>query len=116
MGLSGNAAFIIGPRALTQGLDLGGTAFLHSYDWKQDEDGSALTGIMTAPMIVAQWINCQYLFSTIDNEAFGAGDKTTQNVIGGFGVVQGSGGDLCTGLPRQSLFHDDGTPTTFPAA
>jgi uncharacterized protein YbcC (UPF0753/DUF2309 family) len=69
---------------------------------------------MTAPMIVAQWINCQYLFSTIDNEAFGAGDKTTQNVIGGFGVVQGSGGDLCTGLPRQSLFHDDGTPTTSP--
>ena len=38
-----------------------------------------------------------------------AGDKTTQNVIGGFGVVQGSGGDLCTGLPRQSLFRDDGT-------
>ncbi|GHC86618.1 DUF2309 domain-containing protein [Novosphingobium pokkalii] len=113
-GLSGNAAFIIGPRALTQGLDLGGTAFLHSYDWKQDEDGSALTGIMTAPMIVAQWINCQYLFSTIDNEAFGAGDKTTQNVTGGFGVVQGSGGDLCTGLPRQSLFHDDGTPYHIP--
>ncbi|MBF9150473.1 DUF2309 domain-containing protein [Novosphingobium jiangmenense] len=113
-GLSGNAAFIVGPRALTADIDLGGSAFLHSYDWKKDEDGSALTGIMTAPMIVAQWINCQYLFSTIDNEVFGAGDKTTQNVIGGFGVVQGSGGDLCVGLPRQSLFRDDGTPYHTP--
>ncbi|MCX7284013.1 MAG: DUF2309 domain-containing protein [Novosphingobium sp.] len=113
-GLSGNAAFIIAPRALTRDLNLGGNAFLHSYDWKQDADGSALTSIMTAPMIVAQWINCQYLFSTIDNAVFGAGDKTTQNVIGGFGVVQGSGGDLCTGLPRQSLFRDDGTPYHTP--
>ncbi len=108
-GLSGNAAFIVGPRALTRTLDLGGNAFLHSYDWKQDGDGSALTGIMTAPMIVAQWINCQYLFSSIDNAVFGAGDKVTQNVVGGFGVVQGSGGDLCVGLPRQSLFRDDGS-------
>lgn len=113
-GLSGNAAFIVGPRALTAEIDLGGNAFLHSYDWTRDKDGSALAGIMTAPMIVAQWINCQYLFSTIDNEVFGAGDKTTQNVVGGFGVVQGSGGDLCVGLPRQSLFHDDGTPYHTP--
>ncbi|MGV3513338.1 MAG: DUF2309 domain-containing protein [Novosphingobium sp.] len=113
-GLAGNAAFIVGPRALTSAIDLGGSAFLHSYDWKKDEDGSALTGIMTAPMIVAQWINCQYLFSTIDNEVFGAGDKTTQNVIGGFGVVQGNGGDLCVGLPRQSLFRDDGSPYHTP--
>lgn len=113
-GLSDNAAFIVGPRTLTQGLDLAGKAFLHSYDWRRDEDGSALTAIMTAPMIVAQWINCQYLFSTLDNEVFGAGDKTTQNVVGGFGVVQGSGGDLCAGLPRQSLFRDDGSPYHTP--
>lgn len=113
-GLSGNAAFIIAPRTMTKDIDLGGSAFLHSYDWRQDEDGSALTGIMTAPMVVGQWINNQYLFSTIDNEAYGAGDKTTQNVVGGFGVVQGSGGDLCTGLPRQSLFRDDGVPYHTP--
>lgn len=113
-GLSGNAAFIIAPRAMSKDIDLGGSAFLHSYDWRQDEDGSALTAIMTAPMIVGQWINNQYLFSTIDNEVYGAGDKTTQNVVGGFGVVQGSGGDLCTGLPRQSLFRDDGVPYHTP--
>lgn len=54
------------------------------------------------------------LFSTIDNNVYGAGDKTVHNVLGGFGVVRGNGGDLCVGLPRQSLFCDDGTPHHVP--
>ncbi|WP_374530560.1 DUF2309 domain-containing protein [Novosphingobium sp.] len=113
-GLAGNAAFIVGPRALTKAIDLEGRAFLHSYDWQADPDGTALTTILTAPMVVAQWINCQYLFSTIDNERYGSGDKTTQNVVGGIGVLQGNGGDLRIGLPKQSLFTDDGTPFHVP--
>lgn len=113
-GLAGNAAFIVGPRDLTRTIDLQGRAFLHSYDWRADRDGSALATILTAPMVVAQWINCQYLFSTIDNERYGSGDKVTHNVIGGIGVVQGNGGDLKIGLPRQSLFRDDGLPHHVP--
>jgi uncharacterized protein YbcC (UPF0753/DUF2309 family) len=113
-GLAGNAAFIVAPRALTSEIDLEGRAFLHSYDWKTDADGTALTTILTAPMVVAQWINCQYLFSTLDNERYGSGDKVTQNVVGGIGVLQGNGGDLKIGLPRQSLFTDDGTPYHVP--
>lgn len=113
-GLAGNAGFIIGPRRLTQAIDLEGRAFLHSYDWQADTDGSALTAILTAPMVVAQWINGQYLFSTLDNDRYGSGDKVTQNVVGGIGVVQGNGGDLRPGLPRQSLFTDDGTPFHIP--
>lgn len=113
-GLAGNAAFIVGPRTLTCEIDLEGRAFLHSYDWQSDADGTALTTILTAPMVVAQWINCQYLFSTIDNDRYGSGDKTTQNVVGGIGVLQGNGGDLKVGLPRQSLFTDDGTPFHVP--
>ena len=113
-GLAGNAAFIVGPRALTSEIDLEGRAFLHSYDWKTDTDGTALTTILTAPMVVAQWINCQYLFSTLDNERYGSGDKVTQNVVGGIGVLQGNGGDLRIGLPRQSIFTDDGTPYHVP--
>lgn len=113
-GLSGNAAFIVGPRALTREIDLEGRAFLHSYDWQADGDGTALTTILTAPMVVAQWINCQYLFSTIDNDRYGSGDKVTQNVVGGIGVLQGNGGDLRVGLPKQSLFTDDGTPFHVP--
>lgn len=106
-GLAGNAAFIVGPRWLTRGIDLGGRAFLHSYDAARDPDGQILTMILTAPMVVAQWINCQYLFSTIDNDRYGSGDKATQNPVGRIGVVQGNGGDLRIGLPRQSLFGDE---------
>jgi hypothetical protein len=113
-GLARNAAFIVGPRALTRSVDLEGRAFLHSYDWHTDADGAVLALILTAPMVVAQWIGCQYLFSTLDNERFGAGDKTTHNVMGGIGVVQGNGGDLRVGLPRQSLFRDDGSPYHVP--
>lgn len=113
-GLARNAAFIVAPRALTKGVDLDGRAFLHSYDWRIDADDSALTLILTAPMVVAQWINCQYLFSTLDNDHYGAGDKTTHNVMGGIGVVQGNGGDLRVGLPRQSLFDDAGLPHHVP--
>lgn len=113
-GLARCAAFVVGPRALTQTIDLEGRAFLHSYDWRTDADASVLSLILTAPMVVAQWIGCQYLFSTLDNDRLGAGDKTTHNVMGGVGVVQGNGGDLRVGLPRQSLFQDDGTPYHVP--
>lgn len=113
-GLAGNAAFLVGPRSWSKDIDLDGRAFLHSYDWRTDPNGQALTTILTAPLVVAQWINCQYLFSTVDNERYGSGDKVTQNVLAGIGVVQGNGGDLKVGLPRQSLFTDAGDPHHVP--
>jgi hypothetical protein len=109
-GLAGNASFIVGPRALTETLDLDGRAFLHSYDWTQDEDGTALENIMTGPLVVGEWINTQYYFSTVDNAAYGSGSKVTQNVVGKVGIVQGNGGDLMSGLPLQSLQIDDEHP------
>ncbi len=109
-GLAGNAAFVVGPRALTAGLDLEGRAFLHSYDWRQDPEGKALEIILTAPLVVAEWINTQYYFSTVDNARYGSGDKATQNVVGLVGTVQGNAGDLLTGLPRQSVLDDEGRP------
>ncbi len=102
-GLAGNAAFVIGHRDLTRGLDLGERAFLHSYDRQADEDGAALATILTAPVVVAHWINAQYYFSTVDNDVFGAGDKALHNVVAGVGVLSGEGGDLRTGLPAQSV-------------
>lgn len=106
-GLARNAAFIVGPRALTQNLSLEGRSFLHSYEWEQDTEGRALTTILTAPMVVAQWINSQYLFSTMDNRAYGAGSKVTHNVTGKIGVMQGNASDLMHGLPLQSVFAAD---------
>jgi len=102
-GLAGNAAFVIGRRALTAGLDLDGRAFLHSYDPTTDPDGEALAAILSGPMVVAQWINSQYYFASVDNAAYGSGSKVTQNPVGNVGVYQGNGGDLMTGLPAQSL-------------
>jgi uncharacterized protein YbcC (UPF0753/DUF2309 family) len=104
-GLAGNAAFIAAPRARTAGLDLGGRAFLHSYEHEKDEGYKVLELIMTAPMVVASWINLQYFGSTTNNKAFGSGNKTLHNVVGQIGVLEGNGGDLRVGLPMQSV-HD----------
>lgn len=106
-GLAKNAGFIIAPRSLTKDIHLDGRCFLHSYDWRLDASGSALEGIMQGPMVVTQWINNHYYFSTVDNDAFGGGSKVTHNITGKFGVVQGNGGDLKMGLPLQSVYQTD---------
>jgi uncharacterized protein YbcC (UPF0753/DUF2309 family) len=103
--LARNAAFIAAPRALTREVALNGRAFLHEYDWRQDENFQVLELIMTAPMVVASWINLQYYASTVNNRAFGSGNKTLHNVVSQLGVLSGNGGDLRVGLPWQSV-HD----------
>jgi uncharacterized protein YbcC (UPF0753/DUF2309 family) len=102
-GLARNASFIVAPRALSKNSDLEGRAFLHSYNYEEDPEGTSLTVILTAPMVVAQWINCQYLFSTLDNVAYGAGSKVTKNITGKIGIMQGNASDLMHGLPLQSV-------------
>jgi len=105
-GLAQNAAFIAAPRARTRGVDLNGRAFLHDYRWEDDTGFATLELIMTAPMVVAHWINFQYYASTVDNPRFGSGDKVLHNVVGGgIGVFEGNSGDLRVGLPLQSV-HD----------
>ncbi|MFB6347034.1 MAG: DUF2309 domain-containing protein [bacterium] len=106
-GLAKNASFIVGPNRLRENVDLDGRAFLHTYDWTTDPDGSALESIFTGPVVVCQWINHQYYFSAIDNGLYGSGSKITHNPVGNFGVLQGNGGDLMTGLPLQSLMKTD---------
>ncbi|MEM1380697.1 MAG: DUF2309 domain-containing protein [Pseudomonadota bacterium] len=104
-GLAGCAAFIAAPRERTRNINLHGRSFLHSYAWQADGENAILELIMTAPLVVASWINLQYFASTVNNEAFGSGDKTLHNVVGGLGVLEGNGGDLRGGLPMQSI-HD----------
>ena len=112
LGLAGNAAMIIGPRELSRDVDLHRRVFLHSYRNELDPDGSALESILTAPVVVAQWINHQYYFSALNPDRLGAGTKTVHNAIGTLGVLSGQGGDLRRGLPWQSvgfgdeLFHE----------
>lgn len=107
-GLAGNAAFIAAPRSRTAGIDLSGRAFLHDYEWRKDEGFGVLDLIMTAPMVVANWINLQYYGSVVDNQRFGSGNKVLHNVVGGsIGVLEGNGGDLRVGLPLQSLHNGE---------
>ncbi|WP_028376578.1 DUF2309 domain-containing protein [Leeuwenhoekiella sp. MAR_2009_132] len=106
-GLAKNAGFIVAPRKLTKNINLDSRYFLHSYDWETDTTGKALEGIMQGPMVVTQWINNHYYFSTVDNKNFGGGTKITHNITGHFGVVQGNGGDLKMGLPLQSVSLSD---------
>jgi len=108
-GLSRNAYFIIGRRCLTKDISLEGRSFLHSYDYRIDPKQRLLENIITGPLVVAQWINMEHYFSTVDNERFGSGSKVYHNVAGRFGVMTGSLSDLRTGLPSQTVL-DKGLP------
>ncbi len=106
-GLSGNAAFIVGPRNLTAGLNLGGRTFLHSYDWRGDPDGKFLQIILTAPGVVIQWISMEHYFSTVDPEVYGSGSKMYHNVTGRIGVMFGTQSDLRIGLAWQTVMNGE---------
>jgi len=105
-GLADNAAFLVAPRERSRSLNLAGRVFLHDYHSADDDGFRILELIMTAPMVVTNWINLQYYASTVDNDRYGSGNKVLHNVVGGhLGVFEGNGGDLRIGLPMQSL-HD----------
>jgi len=103
--LAGCKAFIAAPRSRTSGKSLEGRAFLHDYEWQQDQGFGVLELIMTAPVVVASWISLQYYGSSVAPDVFGGGNKLIHNVTGGIGVVEGNGGTLRAGLPLQSV-HD----------
>ena len=60
--------------------------------------------IMTAPLVVAQWINMQSYGSAVNNRRFESGNKVLHNVVGeSIGVLEGNGSDLRVGLALQSF-------------
>ena len=102
-GLSSNVGFLIGRRSLTKGLSLESRVFLHSYDPDSDPDGGLLEKIMTAPLVVGQWINMEYYHSAVSPWVYGSGSKVIHNVVAGVGVMLGSQSDLKGGLPLQGV-------------
>jgi uncharacterized protein YbcC (UPF0753/DUF2309 family) len=106
-GLSNNTAFLIARRELTKGLDLGGRVFLHSYDYREDPSNRLLEVLLTAPQVVAQWINMEHYFSAVDNEVYGSGSKIYHNVVGRLGIMSGPWSDLRLGLARQTVMNGE---------
>src|SRR6185312_15106886 len=107
-GLSNNAAFLIGRRELTKGLDLEGRVFLHSYDYREDPSNRLLEVLLTGPQVVGQWINMEHYFSAVDNEVYGSGSKIYHNVVGRLGIMSGPWSDLRLGLARQTVMSGEG--------
>lgn len=103
LGLANNAAFIIGPRALTEGINLKRRVFLHSYEPNYDPGGEILSIILNTSAIVGNFINLQYYFSTTDPEVYGSGNKVIHNVVAGTGVMEGNFSNYKIGLPLQSV-------------
>lgn len=105
--LAGHRAFVVAPRSSLRGVDVGTTCFYHSYAAASDPDASVLASIVSGPLVVAQWINAAYYFSSTDPEVCGASDKTTLSPVGNFAVVSNTDCDLRVGLSTQSLDDAD---------
>jgi len=88
---------------VSQGAFFDRRVFLISYDPSQDPQGEVLEAILLAAGPVGAGINLEYYFSTVNNEHYGCGSKVTHNVTGLFGVMEGAGSDLRTGLPKQMV-------------
>tara|TARA_B100000700_G_scaffold7757_1_gene8141 strand:- start:9134 stop:11392 length:2259 start_codon:yes stop_codon:yes gene_type:complete len=107
-GLADNFMMVLAPRARSAEIDLGGRAFLHDYDAQQDPDASILAALISAPGVVAHWINWQYFTSVTAPTRLGSGNKLLHNrVAQNVGVFEGNSGDLRIGLSLQSVWDGE---------
>lgn len=107
LGHGTNALCIVGRRNLTKQLFLDRRAFLNSYDYANDPNGTLLGNVLAPLGIVCGGINLEYFFSRMDNYKLGAGTKLPHNVMGLIGVANSTDGDLRAGLPLQMVeVHD----------
>lgn len=107
LGHGTNALCVVGRRSLTKRLFLDRRAFLNSYDYTSDPDGTLLQNVLAPLGTVCGGINLEYFFSRTDNYKLGAGTKLPHNVMGLIGVANSSDGDLRSGLPLQMIeVHD----------
>ena len=106
-GLAGNMGVFAGPRSSSKHIEFNNRLFLHSYDWKIDnENADILTRIFDGPLVVGEWINMEHYFATVDNAVYGAGSKVYHNVVSKVGVYNGNYSDLKIGLPTQSVLSE----------
>lgn len=107
LGHGTNSLAIVGRRSMTRGIYLDRRAFLNSYDYSIDLDGTYLQKVMAPIGIVCGGINLEYYFSRVDNQKFGCGTKLPHNVIGLLGIANSVDGDLRPGLSWQMIEPHD---------
>ncbi|MEZ6127877.1 MAG: DUF2309 domain-containing protein [Planctomycetaceae bacterium] len=117
------ALSFVGRRAWSRGLFLDRRSFLTSYDPTQDgPDSHILEQMLRAVIPVCAGISLEYYFSTVDNEAYGCGNKLPHNLTSLLGVMTGAASDLRPGLaaqmveihePMRLLFVIETTPDTM---
>lgn len=101
LGHQGCAVAFIGRRSMHQGVFWDRRPFLVSYDPFNDPEGKMLEAQLLGNGVVGVGIAFDYYYSRIQNGYLGSKNKTTHNVVGLFGVMDGSSSDLQTGLARQ---------------
>jgi len=105
-GLADNNVLFFGRASRLVSPETVGSNFLHDYYSERDPQGSLLAQLLSAPGLVANWINWQYYCSVTDPKQLGSGNKLLHNrVANDIGVFEGNGGDLRQGLAWQSV-HD----------
>ncbi|MCA9051569.1 MAG: DUF2309 family protein, partial [Planctomycetaceae bacterium] len=98
------ALCFVGRRSWSRGLFLDRRAFLTSYDPTQDNsDSQILERLLQAVIPVCAGISLEYYFSTVDNEAYGCGNKLPHNLTSLLGVMTGAASDLRPGLAAQMV-------------
>lgn len=107
LGHGTNALCYVGTREKIKGIFLDRRAFLQSYDYRTDPEGTVLQKVLAPLPGVCGGINLEYYFSRMDIEKMGAGTKLPHNVTGLIGVTNSSDGDLRTGLPLQMIENHD---------
>ena len=98
-----NAFCVVGRRTRTRGAFLDRRCFLVSYDPTADAEGEILTRLLGAVVPVVAGINLEYYFGYVDPVGYGSGTKLPHNVASLLGVMEGTTGDLRTGLPWQMV-------------
>ncbi|MGC4097645.1 MAG: Na-translocating system protein MpsB [Nitrospira sp.] len=76
-------------------------------DYREDPSNRLLEVLLTAPQVVAQWINMEHYFSAVDNDVYGSGSKIYHNVVGRLGIMSGPWSDLRLGLARQTVMNNE---------
>lgn len=87
---------IVGRPSVIRNMPAGHRAFLNNYDFSLDPDGRVLEKVLETAVPSLGAANLEYFFART-----GAGEASTDQIVGRFGIAESCRGDLRTGLPKE---------------